>query len=84
MMWSESVLKLCEGPKCWVRGVCAKLPTYSSTHSGRCHALVSYTQLCGPSARLGSWSDALQSVIREQELRFKKDDPTSLLYFGNT
>lgn len=36
MMWSNSVLKWRKGPKCWVHGVCAKLPPYSSAHSGSC------------------------------------------------
>ena len=71
--------------QCWVRGVRAKLPPYSRAHSGSCRALVSSTRLHGRSpVGLGSWSDALQSVILEQELRFKKDGPTFLLYFSDT
>ena len=79
------MLKSREGLKCWVRGVRAKLPPYGSAHSGSCRALLSSTWLRGPSpAGLGSWSDALQSAILKQELRLKKDGPTSLLYFGDT
>lgn len=76
------MVKSCRGPGAQVS---AKLPPYSSARSGSCPALVSSTRLCGPShAGPDSWSDTLQSVILGEKLRFKKDGPTSLLYFGDS